>query len=1146
MKKSTLIIFIVTFGLVAFSISWAISDSTPNERQRRAMVDYRIDNIGYWVKMAEKGLVPFNPDVKVAQAIYNGSKIHSPMVAQDDSPDVPVTNESAQQSENSIFVDPNNEATALNSNNSGPPGFFGADDLYTFDSGETFQGEVQGAGGNNSGDPATAIGTDGRWYVGYINNPGGQSVSYSDDQGDSWTPVFVASNPGQLADKNHLWIDNKAGSPYENYLYDAWTDFGGPNQGNIVLSRSTDNGESWSTGTNISSGAGGFHQGVNISTGPNGEVYAVWAVTYGGGDEDAIGFAKSTDGGETWETAKTIITNIRGIRSSGVPENMRVNSFPVMAVDNGDGQYSGNIYVTWTNVGVPGENTGSDRSVYMIRSEDGGDTWADPVRVDQDEQGVGNANYFGWITTDPSNGMLSVVFYTNRDIQPNQAQTWVALSSNAGDTWEDFQVSDVTFTPTPIPGLASGYFGDYIGITAMNGTVYPCWTDNRSGSAKTYVSAFQTINILSPTTLIADVDQETGLCTLNWEFDFENANGFQNFKIYRNDEYIGDSDTTFYTDTLESYGYYTYDVTAYYGGTNESDSATVDTQYGSSGVVMIPDSLSANVFVDDSVVQYMTIKNTGVLDLDFELSPFFFNRNTLTYEPATGGGDEYIHGVKLAGLVNTSGIDHYRDFTSMYASLKTGVHYPVQVEVTRPYNGDQVAVWVDNDQNGLFDEPALMLQPNPTNTLFHGTLTLPKGSKQGATRMRIRLAGPGETLSPVGDTPYGEVEDYTVFLADWLTIDPDNGTIAPGDSVISTITFNASNMETGSYQETARFNTNDLNNLLYEVFFEMNVTDLQISAAAEPDTLCQGGETQLNVTPVGGTGTYTYTWVSIPEGFSSDEQNPMATPDTSTTYIVSVNDGVIILTDTVMVTVNPVPMVDLGEDQTLCGITEYELDAGNPGSDYLWSTGETTQTIIATGTGINDFWVMVTNTGSCSSSDTIVLNFSALPVVDLGPDTVICNNGEITLDAANSGSEYLWSTGETTQTITVKGEDYDIGQQEFTCQVTNADGCQDEGAVIVDIKDCSAIGENTANIGIEIFPNPNNGVFKLQLESLNSQTVSLKIVSVTGKTVFEKNNLKINSTYNTQVDLSQMADGVYSVFVIGDNYVVNKKVILNR
>ena len=121
------------------------------------------------------------------------------------------------------------------------------------------------------------IGTDGRWYVGYISNPGGQGVSYSDDQGESWTTKIVAPNPGQLADKNHMWLDRKVGSPYENYLYDAWTPFGGGNNGYIVLSRSTDRAETWSTPMNISSPVGGFHQGVNLNCGPNGEVYAIWA-----------------------------------------------------------------------------------------------------------------------------------------------------------------------------------------------------------------------------------------------------------------------------------------------------------------------------------------------------------------------------------------------------------------------------------------------------------------------------------------------------------------------------------------------------------------------------------------------------------------------------------------------------------------------------------------------------------------------------------------------------------------------------------------------------------------------------------------------------------------------------------------------------
>ncbi len=1147
MRKFKILLFVVTIGLLAFSVNMVISDSTPNERERRAMVDHRVDNNGYWIKMAEKGLATLNPEVEVQSAIYTGSKIKAALVITDDSPDVPVTEENSTQSENSIFVDPMNAEIVLNSNNStqNPVGsLYGANDLYSFDAGEVWDGEIFGAGGGNSGDPTLGIGTDGRWYVGYIANGGGQGISYSDDQGETWTKKTVAPNPGQLADKNHMWIDNKVDSPYENYLYNAWTPFGGGNQGKIVVCRSTDNGETWSTPVSISNGTGGFHQGVNLSTGPNGEVYAIWAVTYGGGDEDAIGFAKSVDGGETWETAYTCIDNIRGIRSSGVPQNMRVNSFPVMAVDNGDGANSGNIYITWTNIGTPGQNSGSDRRVYMIRSEDDGDTWSEPIQVNQSENDNGYVSYFPWVTCDPSNGIVSVVFYDNRNSGSTLTEAWCATSNTAGETWEDFQVSDIAFVPAPIPGLANSYMGDYLGITALNGWVYPCWTDNRSGHALTYVSPFQTISVIAPINLQAITDQETGECSLTW--NFEEGTGFQHFKIYRNDELITTTNDEYYIDMLTDYGYYTYEVTAFYGGENESMPTTTETQYGTATIEINPLSYTANVFVDDSSIQYMIIKNVGVLDLDFSLSPFFTSRSAVQYESANGGGDEYIHRVTLANLNNTSGPDQYADFTSMYASLQTGKSYQLNIEVKHPFVEDQCMAWIDWNQDGNFDEASIELNPDETFTYFSASVNPPKGSAQGATRMRIRLAGPGEEMSPYGDTKYGDVEDYTVLLASWLTIDPDDGIITPGDSIISKITFDATGLETGTYEDIAKFTTNDVDNSFYPVSFTMNVTNLMITASAKPETICIGSETLLEVTPVGGSGSFTYNWTSNPEGFTSDEQNPAVMPELTTTYIVSVDDGVIVITDSVQVTVNELPIVALGDDQILCGENEYELDAGNEGSTYLWSTDETTQKIMTSGQGNTEFWVIVTNENGCAESDTVFINFASTPEVDLGSDTIICHNESLELDAGNEGSTYLWSNGETTRKIMINAEDYEYGIQDFSCEVTNTDGCNSEGQIAVEIKDCTAIDEFGANIGLDVYPNPTSGVFNLDINTADNSKLTIKVVSVTGSLVYHEDDLLVNGSVKQQINLSQFAEGVYTVFVSSENYTVNKKLVLRK
>ena len=282
-------------------------------------VDTRIDNMGYWRACAEFGLVTVQPFMPIPPAKYSGSNVLIDGVLVDDSPDVPVTTESSHQSENSIVVNPNNSAHVLNSNNSGnwpsTTTFYGADYLDSFDEGLTWGGSIQGAGGGNQGDPVALINMNGRYFVGYINNGYGQSVAYSDDNGATWN-VSVTANGSlfNILDKNHLWVDNSPTSPFIGYLYNGWME-----SNNIQVSRSITNGTSWEPKINISSAtsAGSHNQGINFKTGPDGEAYAAWSVYDSWpGDEKAIGFAKSLDGGITWEPAFRALNNIRGIRTS--------------------------------------------------------------------------------------------------------------------------------------------------------------------------------------------------------------------------------------------------------------------------------------------------------------------------------------------------------------------------------------------------------------------------------------------------------------------------------------------------------------------------------------------------------------------------------------------------------------------------------------------------------------------------------------------------------------------------------------------------------------------------------------------------------------------------------------------------------------
>jgi gliding motility-associated-like protein len=137
--------------------------------------------------------------------------------------------------------------------------------------------------------------------------------------------------------------------------------------------------------------------------------------------------------------------------------------------------------------------------------------------------------------------------------------------------------------------------------------------------------------------------------------------------------------------------------------------------------------------------------------------------------------------------------------------------------------------------------------------------------------------------------------------------------------------------------------------------------------------------------------------------------------------------------DSVMITINPLPDVVLRDDTTFCAGGEITIDAGVFDA-WNWNVGnETTQTITVDST--YEYKVVVTNIYNCSDSDSVMITVNPLPEVTLGNDTTVCPRAEVRLDANNLGATYLWSTAERTRAIVIN----EIGVYEVT--VTNANGC---------------------------------------------------------------------------------------------------------
>lgn len=147
--------------------------------------------------------------------------------------------------------------------------------------------------------------------------------------------------------------------------------------------------------------------------------------------------------------------------------------------------------------------------------------------------------------------------------------------------------------------------------------------------------------------------------------------------------------------------------------------------------------------------------------------------------------------------------------------------------------------------------------------------------------------------------------------------------------------------------------------------------------------------------------------------------------------------------DTIQVTFENTPFFSLGPDATECD--QYLLNGFTPNASFLWSDASTSGTLNVTSSGT--YWLEATDLStSCTYSDTVIVTINALPTVNLGLDTTLCNGGSIVLDAGNPGATYAWNSGQATQTLTVGAQ----GSYEVT--VTDGNGCASDDQIVITVR----------------------------------------------------------------------------------------------
>jgi hypothetical protein len=430
------------------------------------------------------------------------------------SANIDITNGNGVGIETSIDLNPVNPqnlvAVAIHGDpTSGPPvdaAYYSRDGGATWNASGPLPSTLAGISFPSSVDPSVAFDSQGNVYVSYLPNTFGSlgaiAVAKSADGGQTFSESSVVAL-GSLApqtvvvDHPKMVIDANPNSPFRDTLYVTWdsiTEVGGRGvRADLVLSRSTDGGLTWSTPGVV--GSDPNYVMNTQSVGPDGTLYIGLGVPISISGGMNLLTTRSTDSGRTFDTPAQVATlqttNVQGgavlpsIPTAAVQSlHGNVAAQQVLDTDRSGGAYRGRVYLAYADRPDP-VNRPLDTDIYLQFSDDHGRTWSLRQRVNDD--GAGNGQFLPSLSVDRVTGEVVLSWYDTRRDPVNHQKTDVFLA--VGTPTEhgmhfgpNRRVTKAQTDESAANPNALGFYGDYEGIVAYGGVAHPVWSDARVGN----------------------------------------------------------------------------------------------------------------------------------------------------------------------------------------------------------------------------------------------------------------------------------------------------------------------------------------------------------------------------------------------------------------------------------------------------------------------------------------------------------------------------------------------------------------------------------------------------------------------------------------------------------------------------------------
>jgi hypothetical protein len=253
-------------------------------------------------------------------------------------------------------------------------------------------------------------------------------------------------------------------------------------------------------------------------------------------------------------------------------------------------------------------------------------------------------------------------------------------------------------------------------------------------------------------------------------------------------------------------------------------------------------------------------------------------------------------------------------------------------------------------------------------------------------------------------------------------------------------------------------------------------------------------------------------------------------PTGTTTYTITLTSGACSNTDQVLVTVNSLPTVSAGADQTVCAGASVTLN-GSGVTNLAWDNGVTNGTAFLAIT-TNTYTVTGIDANQCTNTDQVTVTVNPVPTA-----TATFTTGT-TLVAGPTGQDYQWISCANNQPVNgATNASYTVTTNgSYSVEVTNSFGCSTISNCVL----ISSVGinENKAESTISVYPNPTKGKVNL---TIPTEQANVTVYNALGKVISNYNNLQNGAA----IDLSNNPYGVYLIHVASEKGTSILRVVRN-